>query len=98
MASFDFVSAVVLKGSSLMTLKNDPVFLHDYMNWLQSSSHMLPVTRRCGDALVQLVVGGELLTPAAQQTACRLEEEGKECCEEVMVTEEAGVRGGVILC
>lgn len=57
---------------------------------------MLRVTWRCDDALVQLVVGGELLTPAANQTACRLEDEEKECCEGVMAMEEVGVSGGVI--
>lgn len=66
------------------------------MNLLQSSFHMLPVTWTCDDVLVQLVVGGELLTPAANQTACRLEEEEKERCERVMVIEEVGVSGGVI--
>ena len=38
---------------------------------------MLPLTWRCDDAPVQLVVGREPLTPAANQTACMLKgEEG----------------------
>ena len=38
---------------------------------------MPPMTRRCDDAPVQLVAGGEPLTPAANQTASGLEgEEG----------------------
>lgn len=42
------------------------------VNLFQPAFHMLPLTWRCDDAPVQLVVGGEPLTPAANQTACRL--------------------------
>lgn len=51
---------------------------------------MLPLTWRCDDILVQLVVGGEPLTPAATQTRRMLEGE-TDCCEAVMVMEEVGV-------
>lgn len=57
---------------------------------------MLPVTWGCDDAPVQLVLGGEPLTPAATQTGCMLEGEEGECCEAVMVMEEVEVSKGII--
>lgn len=72
------------------------------MNLFQPSFHMLPPTWRWDDAHVQLVLGGEPLTPAANQTACRPDEEKEEGEEEervlrgVMVMEEVDVSGGVI--
>lgn len=63
--------------SSLITLKSNTsvsslyALLHstEPVNLFQASFHMLLVTRRCDDAPVQLVVGGEPLTPAANQMA-----------------------------
>lgn len=57
---------------------------------------MLPVTWRCDDVPVQLVVSGEPLTPAATQTGNTLEGEVGEGHEAVMVTEEVEVSKGII--
>lgn len=85
--------------SSLITLKSNTsvsslytlLYSIEPVNSFQPSFHMLPVTWRCADAPVQLVVGGELLTPAANHTACRIEGEEDECCEGVTVMEEVRV-------
>ncbi len=89
--------------SSLITLTSNTsvsslyalLYSTEPVNLFQPSFHMLLVTRRCDDAPVQLVVGGEPLTPAANLMACRLEGE-EECCEGATVMEEVGVSKGVI--
>lgn len=52
---------------------------------LQPSLHMLPLTWRCNDTPVQLVIVGEPLTPADTQTALAQEGGEERCGEEAMV-------------
>lgn len=91
-----FVALIAVKSNIFVSFLHTLLYNIESEDLFQPSFHMLPVTWRCDDTPVQLVVGGELLTPAANQMSLKLDEEEDECCEGVTVMEEVGVSGGVV--